>query len=515
MKKEEVSVKSNNKKIAKNTLMLYFRHILIMLVTLYTVRIVLNALGVEDYGIYNVVGGVVAMFSFFSSTMASASQRFFSYALGLQDTTKLSKTFSTNWIIYGLIAILVLFLLETVGLWFIKHQLSVPPDRLDAALWVYHFSALSFLCSIMMTPFMAMIIAHEDMNIYAYIAILEATLKLLIVFLLTSISCDKLQLYGILNFLSTLLVSFLYLIICRNKYKECRFRLLWDKAIFKEVFSYTGWSIFGSISVVIRNQAVTILLNQMFNPIVVAARVISTQVSNNVNVFSNNFNTGLYPPIIKSYAANEREQMLRLIFNGSKITYFLMYLFTLPLFLEMPFLLHFWLKEPPDGTVIFTRLALIDSLITSISLPLMTAVRATGKIKIYELSLGSILIGSFFISWFVIYLGAQAYNVMIVTIVTTAIMFIFRLLLLKRILNFPIVSYLRKVVFPVLIMSIVSFILSFIVSRLIPDKFIYICIAIFISLIITCVSMYFIGLRKHERAKILEIIISKIKVKIQ
>lgn len=493
--------------------MLYFRHIVIMLVTLYTVRIVLTTLGVEDYGIYTVVGGVVAMFSFFNSTMASASQRFFSYALGLGDAERLRRTFATNWIVYSLIAVLALLLLETVGLWFIHYHLVLPSGRIEVALWVYHFSVLSFLCSIMTTPFMAMIIAHEDMNIYAYVAILEAILKVVVVLLLINISSDKLQLYGILTFLSTFFVSSVYFIVCKRKYSECKFRLILDKAIFREISSYTGWSIFGSISVVIRNQAVTILLNQMFNPIVVAARAISVQVSNNVNVFSNNFNTGLYPPIIKSYATNDKERMLSLIFNGSKMTYFFMYVFTLPLLLKMPYILDFWLKEPPDGAVIFTQLALVDALITSVSLPLMTAVRATGKIKMYELSLGSILIASFFISWLVLHLGAEAYVVMVIAIVATSLMFVFRLFLLRKILKFPVLKYMTKVIVPLIVISFISFFFSFIISSFMPDKFIYICVFIFLSLIITSVNMFFIGLNKYERKVFLGVIINKIRTR--
>lgn len=493
---------STNKRIAKNTLMLYFRHILIMFVTLYTVRVVLETLGVEDYGIYNVVGGVVALFSFFSNTMASASQRFFSFAIGKRDEKKLADTFAVNWIIYAFIAITAFILLETIGLWFIYNKLVIPEERINAAIWIYQFSVFSFMCTILTTPFMAMIIAHEDMNIYAYVSIFEALLKLGIVFILVIISWDKLKLYGILIFISTLIISIIYFSICKKKYTGCKFRFIWNKNIFRDVFSFTGWSVFGSVAVVVRNQAVTILLNQMFNPAVVAARSIANQISNNVNIFSSNFNTGLYPSIIKNYAAGENGKMLNLIFNGSKITYFLMYLFTVPLFLEMPYIISIWLKNPPSETIIFARLALLDSLVTAISLPLMTAVRATGKVKAYELTLGSILIASFFVSWFLSYRGLEAYVVMIVAIVTSCIMLFFRLILLKRVLSFPVFRYVKGVLIPVIFMSFISFPISFFLSRLLPDNFLYICISVLSSLIIICVSMYCFAFDRLERKKI-------------
>lgn len=512
MEKKDLKIKNtiNSKKIAKNTLMLYFRHILIMLVSLYTVRVVLNTLGVEDYGIYNVVGGVVALFSFFNSTMASASQRFFSFAIGENDPILLEKTFAVNWVIYGVIAIIAFILLETIGLWFLNTKLIIPLNRYNAALWIYHLSVLSFLASILSTPFMAMIIAHEDMNIYAYVSIVEALLKLIIVYILTLISYDKLIIYGILIFASTFLTTTIYATISKKRYKECKIQLTWNPKIFKEIFSFTGWSLFGSISVVLRNQAITILLNQMFNPAIVATRTIASQVSNTVNVFSNNFNTGLYPPIIKSYASGNKKQMFNLVFHGSKITYFLMFLFTLPLFIEMPFIMEFWLNNPPKDIIIFTRLALIDSLITSVSLPLMTTVRATGKVKIYELTLGSILILSFFSSWYILYMGMPAYSVMIIAIIATFLMFLTRLLILKRLISFPTKKYIKKVIFPLVLMSSISIFISSYINFQTSSKLISSILSILCIALVVCINSYFVILNKSDRKRIKKIINNKI-----
>ena len=268
-----MSTESNNKRIAKNTMMLYFRQILILLVSLYTVRVVLNTLGIEDYGIYNVIGGIVTFFSFLSGSMASATQRFFSHALGQGDNERLKRTFSVNLLIYGAIAVIGLILLETVGLWFVNNQLNVPPERFEAVRYVYHFSVFMFIATIFSTPFMAIVIAHEDMQIYAYVSIVEVLMKLGVVFLLVHLPWDKLELYGILTFVVSVIITVIYIFICNWKYAECQFRKFnWDKVLMREIIGFTGWTLFGQLASVGRNQAVTILLNQVFNPVVVAAK---------------------------------------------------------------------------------------------------------------------------------------------------------------------------------------------------------------------------------------------------
>lgn len=492
--------------------MLYFRQILILLVSLYTVRVVLNALGVEDYGIYNVVGGIVSFFSFLSGTMASATQRFFSFALGQNDFERLKKTFTVNWFIYGAIAIIALILLETVGLWFVNDLLRVPPERFEAACWIYQFSAFMFIATIFSTPFMAIIIAHEDMQIYAYISIVEALMKLGVVFLLVHLPWDKLELYGMLTFAVSVITTIIYMSTCIRKYKECQFRkFYWDKGLLHEIIGFTGWTLFGQITSVGRNQAVTILLNQVFNPIVVAARAIAINITNQINVFSNNFNTGLYPPIIKSYAANDKKTMFSLIFNGSKITFFLMWVFTLPLFLEMDIILSVWLKNPPPEAILFTRLALIEVLINSISLPINTAARAPGKMKSYEFILGCIQIAIFVASWIILIIGGAAYSVFVVAIIGNLVMFVIRLILVRMLIGLPLRPFLYQVIFPISIVTLFSAVPSFAIHFLLPKGLIFTAISILTSIIISCTSMYFLGLNKHMREKVRYIIISRIK----
>jgi len=489
--------------IAKNTLMLYTRQILILLVSLYTVRVVLDVLGVEDFGIYNVVGGIVTFFSFLSGTMASATQRFFSFALGQGDVEKLKKTFTVNWIIYGIIAVFAFLLLESVGLWFVSEQLKVPLERFESVLLLYHFSVLTFIATVITAPFMAIIIAHEDMHIYAYVSIFEVMMKLGVVFLLVYLPWDKLELYGILVFAISIINIIIYIGICSRKYIECQFRkFYWDKELLREIIGFTGWTLFGQVTTVFRHQAVTILLNQVFNPIVVAARVVAINITSRINVFSNNFNVGLYPPIIKAYAAGDIKDMFSLVFNGAKLTFFLNWVFTLPMFLKMEAILNIWLKNPPGEALLFTRLALVEVLIFSLSLPLTTAARAPGRMKMYELTLGTIQIAIFVVSWIVLKLGGEAYTVFVVAIIANLVMFLVRLIIVRSLIGLPIGLFFRQVVLPVFGVVLFSTIPSYVVHLFLPEGVIFSFVSIFVTVTFVSISMYFIGLNKKWREKV-------------
>jgi len=337
-----------NKRIAKNTLMLYLRQVLVLFVSLYTVRVVLDVLGVEDYGIYSVVASLVAISSFLPGSLASSTQRFFSFALGEENNDKLNKIFSTNLILYGAIALISFLLMETLGLWFVNQHLTLPIERVDAALNLYQLSILIFVAGIFTSPFLAIIIAHEDMKTYAYISILEVLMKLGVVFLLGYLPWDKLELYGVLLLGVASINSAVYIGVCLKKYEECQFRKFhWDASLLRELVGFTGWTVFGQFTSVARTHAITLLLDQFFNPVVVVARTIAVRVADNINLFSINFNSGLYPPIIKSYAAGNKDEMFSLISNGAKITFFLLWFFAFPMLLDMEFILNLWLKNVP------------------------------------------------------------------------------------------------------------------------------------------------------------------------
>ena len=502
---------SDSRRIAKNTLMLYFRQILILLVSLYTVRIVLNTLGAEDYGIYGVVGGIVTFFSFLSSTMASATQRFFSFALGKKDDDRLKQSFCVNLLIYILIASVALLLLETLGLWFVYNKLVVPKARYSAACTLFQFSVLSFLFSIITSPFLAIVIAHEDMQIYASVSIIEVIFKLLVVYLLKIIAVDKLVLYGGLLFCVQAAVAIVYLCVCLKKYAECQFKkFYWNKELFAETINFTGWSLFGAFTSVGRNQAVTILLNQFFSPIVIAARTIAVTVSNQVNTFSANFNTSLYPPIIKEYAADNKEGMYRLIYTGSKMTFFLMWVFALPLWLHMDYVLTLWLKNPPENAILFTRLALFESLINATALPIMTAARAQGKMAKYELSLGSVQVLIFITDLILLHLGFEAWVVFVVAASGNALMYILRLLFVKLFVGLKIGVFAFNVLLPVFAIAIISSIPSFFISKIVPNKFLFVVLSVIFCVCVTSTAMYFIGLDSVNRKRIKQMIRNKI-----
>jgi O-antigen/teichoic acid export membrane protein len=473
-----------------------------MLVSLYTVRVVLETLGAEDYGIYNVVAGVVAMFGFLSSSMATASQRYFAFEIGRGDYEQLKRVFSLSFLIYIVITLVVLVLAETVGLWFVNNKLIIPLNRMSAVRWIYQFSIISFVFTIIVAPFMAAIIAHEDMNIYAAVSIIEAVLKLGIVFLLKIIHIDKLQLYGILLCAVTIINTGIYQIICKRRYKECRFSPYWNKKLFKEIASFTVWNLFGACVGIFKNQMVNILLNQFFNPFVITARGIASTVSAGAVSLSQNFSTALRPQIIKSYAVENKTDMLRIMFYGCKGTYFLMYVFTLPLVIEMPLVLSIWLKNVPVYTILFTRLALVDVLIDSISFPIMAAAQATGKIKLYQAVVGGILLLNFPVSWVILWLGAPAYSVMVTAICFTCIAFVIRIVILKCLMNYSLKSFLKEVIIPICIVSLLSAIMPFAAFFIFDYGIIRLLIITGASVVSVCIFAFAIGLSAMDRVRI-------------
>jgi len=340
------------------------------------------------------------------------------------------------------------------------------------------------------------------MQIYAYVSIIEVLMKLGVVFLLVHLPWDKLELYGLLTFVVSVIITFIYIFICIKKYTECQFRkFYWDKGLFHEILGFTGWTLFGQITSVGRNQAVTILLNQVFNPVVVAARAIAINITSQINVFSNNFNTGLYPPIIKSYAADDKKEMFSLIFNGSKITFFLMWVFALPFFIEMDTILSVWLKNPPPEAVLFTRLALVEVLINSISLPINTAARAPGKMKFYEFTLGCIQIVIFVASWIVLRMGGAPYTVFVVAIIANLVMFVIRLLIVRMLIGLSLKPFFYQVIFPIFLVTLFSTLISIGIHLILPlpQGIIFTIISMFLSILITCLTMYFLGLDKNMR----------------
>ncbi|MBN2602836.1 MAG: polysaccharide biosynthesis protein [Candidatus Thermoplasmatota archaeon] len=476
---------------------------------MYTVRVVLDVLGAEDYGIYNVVAGVVSMFGFLSNAMATACQRYFSFELGRKDYEQLKKTFSVSISIYILIAIVVVILAETVGLWFVHNKLVIPQDRIQAARWIYQASIITFIFTILTIPFMAAIIAYEDMNIYAYVSIFEVVLKLGIVFLLPLFNVDTLLFYGLLMALVVLITTTVYRAVCYKKYDICRSKPQWNTVLFKELLSYTGWNMFGSTVGIFKFQAVNIVLNQFFTPIIITARGIASQVNSAVSSFAQNFSTAVRPQIIKSYAAGNISEMNQIIYRSSKGTFLLMFLFTLPLCLEMPFILRVWLKKPPDYTIIFTQLILIDALFDSISYSLKTAAQATGKIKLYQSVVAGFLLLNLPVSYFLLYIGLPAVSVFYLAIILTFFVSIIRLFILKKLFHFLIKNFIFEVIIPLCFTVIFSLVVPVMISIYFSEsiyRFILITITSIISIIFYSLIFVF---SKSERFILINIIKQK------
>ncbi len=417
-----------------------------MSISLYTSRVVLATLGVEDYGIYNVVGGFVAVFGFLNNSMATATQRFLSYEIGQRDYAQLARVFSMSVNIHFVIALIIFLLAETIGLWVVDTQLTLPDERIAAAKWVYQFSILAFLVNVVSVPYNAAIIAHERMNVFAWVSVIEVSLKLLIVFMLQWIGYDKLKLYAVLIFGVALIIRVIYGAYCKVNFSESKFRFFWDKPLFKTLLSFAAWNLWGNVAVAMYSQGVNILLNIFFGPVINAARGIAYQVQGTVNGFVQNFQMAINPQIVKSFAADDRNYMHQLIFQSAKYSFFLLFVLSVPILLETETILKLWLNIVPENTVMFTQLVIINALIDSISGSLMTAAQASGKIKLYQGVVGGLLISILPISYLFLKLGFPPEITLYISISVSVIALFSRLIIISPLVNLSIKGYLKNVV---------------------------------------------------------------------
>lgn len=489
----------NTKRIAKNTSMLYIRMFLTILVSLYTSRVVLNVLGVDDYGIYNVVGGMVTMFGFLNSSMAIAVQRYLSFEIGQYNWDRLHKIFSLSLLVHFVLAVIIAVVAEIIGYWILSSKLNIPPDRFSDAIWVFHASILACCANVIRVPYNAVIIAREKMNVYAYMSILEVCLNLAIVYILLIGDIDKLRLYAILTTGVTCIVTIGYVLYCRWQFQESRFVRYWNKSLFKELVSFAGGSALGEMSWVATLQGVNLVLNLFFGPAVNTARAISVQVTGAVSRFIISFQTAVNPQLIKYYAANEKEMMFELLFRSTNFSFFLMLFFSVPILLETEFILKLWLKIVPDYSVLFCRLAIINSLIDSFSNLLATAAKAYGKIWKYQIYVAFILFLNLPLSYIALKFGASPEYTFYVYGILSFLLLIVRLYLLHDMIGFPVWLFLRE------LSSNIWITLS---SLLLPvTSYLFMAegwgrfFAVFtLSIISVVLSVYFIGLKKNERA---------------
>ncbi len=492
---------ANNKRIAKNTLMLYFRMLLMMGVTLYTSRVVLSALGVEDYGIYNVVGGVVAMFTMISGSLSTAISRFITFELGSGNQSRLNKIFSTSVVIQVIISIIIVLLVESVGLWFISNKMVIPAERLIPAKWVLHFSLITLVINLISIPYNAAIIAHERMGAFAYISIIEAVGKLAVAFFITIAPIDKLIFYAVALSLIAILVRIVYGVYCNKNFEECKnLNFIFDKEILKEMFGFAGWNFIGSSSAVLREQGGNILLNTMAGgPAVNAARGISGQVNNAVMQFSSNFMMALNPQITKSYASGDYKYMMTLMFQGARLSFYMLLLISLPVIVSSPYILTLWLKTVPEYTVTFVRLVLILGMCEAISTPLITAMLATGKIKNYQIVVGGLQLLNVPLSYLMLKLGYAPPVVLVVAIFIAFCCFAARLYMLRSLIGLSIRSYLSRVFLNVLIVASIAAVIPYAARIYLADDLLGFIIASLICLVWSITIIYFVGCSSDER----------------
>ena len=493
---------TDNRRVARNTMFLYIRMILILLVTLYTSRVVLDVLGVSDYGVYNIVGGVVTMFAFLNNSMASATQRFLTFELGRGDPARLRNVFSAAMHIHLFIGLLVVVMAETAGLWLLNEKLVIEPDRMAAARWVYQFSVATFFVNVIQVPYNAVIVAHEKMDIFAYVSVAEALAKLSMVFLLKVLPFDKLILYGFLMLLIQVAVRIFYQLWCRRRYQECRSVKSGDKSLYREMAGFAGWNVFGSLAWVMKDQGINIILNLFFGTAVNAARGVALQVSNSVNAFVSNFQMAFNPQITKNYAQGEVREMERLALRGLKFSFVLLYFLALPLLLNVDFVLDVWLKEVPEHSSSFIVLIMADALVCSLfGSPLMTSLAATGRIRNYQVAVSLIILLSIPVAYVLLRSGMEPETVYYVTIVFSAVSGFARFFFARRQIGFSVRRFISSVLLRVAGMLAVSLPLPLYLRLcvLTVDSWWTFLVLCSVSVVCTGISAWTVALDRTER----------------
>ena len=487
-------------KIARNTLMLYVRMLVLMLVGLYTSRVVLGALGEDDFGVYNVVGGVVSMFTIISGALNSAVSRFITFEMGKGADAQLNKVYSTAVTIQLILAAVVVLLAEPLGLWFIDNKMTIDPSRIPAARWVLHFSLLAFVINLMSVPQMASITAHEHMSAYAYIGILDGLLRLGVAFLILHSPIDRLIYYAALMAGVVLIVRMAYGLYCRMHFEECRYRPVFDRPLIREMFSFAGWNFIGVTSGVLRDHGGNILVNLFSGPAVNAARGVAVQLNGAVQGFVTNFMTAVNPQITKSYAAGEKEYMFSLVRRSSRMSFFLLFLIALPVIFNADYLLSIWLKEVPEHSSLFVQLFLIFALSESLSNPMITAMLATGNIRNYQLVVGGIQLLNLPVSYVCLRMGAIPEVTVIVAIIISQICMWARLLMLSKATGFPVLPFLEEVYFSVLFKVVCgSLVVPLIIEAVKPDGFTGFLVSASVCVLWSMFVIMALGLQSDER----------------
>ena len=490
----------NNKRIAKNTVLLYVRMLLTMAIGFYTSRIILNTLGITDYGINNVVGGIVTMFTFINSSMALTTSRNLTYNLGKNDMVKLRETFKCGITIHAILGLSIFILAETVGLWFLYSKMVIPPERFDVALWVFHLSILGTFTNILIVPYYSDIISNERMGVFAWISISDVTMKLLICYCITILPFDHLKVYAILFFTTTLITNCIYVLYCRRSFGEARFGFCWKKNILKDLFSFAGWTMVGQLAFVGFTQGLNMLLNVFFGPSVNAARGVAVQVQSIVYKFVSGFQTAFNPQLTKSYAQNDLNGMHKLIYSSSKFSYYLILLLSIPVIFETHWLLVVWLKIVPEYAVPFFRIIIFTSYIETLAYPLTISAMATGAVKKWNILVGTILLLIVPFSYIALLLGASPTSVFIIHLSCSIISQILRVFLLRSMISLSIPKYLSNVVLPIVKVSAIAFSLTILFHRYFPEETLRdVCLVAVFGTVVNLLAIMYVGMNRNER----------------
>lgn len=502
---------SNSRRIAKNTLLLYVRMLFTMAISLYTSRVVLNTLGVTDYGIYNVVGGVVSLFTFLSGSMATATQRYITFALGSSDGSYLKNVFSTSILIHALLAFIIIVLAETVGLWFLNNYMRIPENRMDAAFWVYQFSIFTCVVMLMSVPYNSLIIANERMQVFAYFSILDVSLKLGIVYVLLVLSFDKLKLYALLMFVVQLLIRIVYGLYCKRNFSEAKFCFIYNKALVRNMMGFASWNLFGSVASITYTQGINIILNMFFGPVVNAARGVAVQVQGVVSSFCANFQTAINPQITKSYAKSDFEYMHKLVFQSSKYSYFLVLLLSMPLFLETDMILTCWLKVVPEHTVNFLRLILCSVLIETLANSMMISVQATGNIKTYQIVVGGLLLFILPVSYIALKIGMAPEAVFVVYVFFSLIAQVFRVQLVSKMISLSKKTYYKEVLLPILKVTVLASVVPLVSTFFLPRDIVGAISVCLLCVLFSALVIYTVGCDRNEKTFIRQFVVRILK----
>lgn len=500
---------NNSQRIARNTLMLYIRMFVLLLVGLYTSRVVLSALGENDYGVYNVIGGVVSMFTIISGSLNSAITRFITFEMGKGPQAQIGKVYSTAVTIQLILALTVVVLAEPLGLWFIDNHMTIDPCRIPAARWVLQFSLLAFVVNLMSVPQMAMITAHEKMSAYAYIGLLDGFLRLTVALLISYSSYDRLIMYSALMAVVVIVVRSAYGIYCRRHFEEGRYRPVFERSLIREMFSFAGWNFIGVTSGVLRDHGGNILINIFFDTAVNAARGVAVQLNGAVQGFVTNFMTAVNPQITKSFASSDKEYMISLIMRSSRISFYLLFVIALPILFNTEYVLGIWLKDVPQYTASFVRLFLIFALSESLSNPLITAQLATGRIRNYQLIVGGLQLLNIPVSYVFLEAGAAPESVIAVAICISQICLLARLLLLRGMVGLSVGEFFRKVYLNVIAVAAVAVILPMCLHGLMPEGYVGFMMSALLCVAAAGLSVLFVGMDKTERHSALSMIIRR------